>query len=165
MPVTLPCWLIRTCLALKKVMYSLKYPIICIIKRNKHHHLHIENRVQNWASMPWLHQSIHSTEFLECRGGSEFLRRNSMMALSETDFLQRHTRSEDSSEDSRYKWCILKVLPREAKKGVGRLDLEEEQPQFHPEGSLEDKLNLRVFPPQEKGAREMASVFLYPQTG
>ena len=56
------------------------------------------------------------------------------------------------------------MLPREAKKGVGRLDLEEEQPQFHPEGSLEHKLNLRVFPPQGKGAREMASVFLYPQT-
>lgn len=36
--------------------------------------------------------------------------------------------------------------------------------QFHPEGSLEHKLDCRVFPPQGKAAREMTSVFLYPQT-
>lgn len=154
MPATLPCWLTRRCLALKKVMYSLKYPIICISKRSKQTPPppYIENRVQNWASMPWLPQSIHSTEFIDCRRGSEFLRRNSMMALSETDFLQRHTRSEDS-----YRSGIFK-RGRGSKKGVGRLDLEE-QPQFHPEGSLEHKLNCRVFPPQGKAAREMASVF------
>lgn len=38
----------------------------------------------------------------------------------------------------------LESAPREARKGVGRLDLEEEQPQPDPEGSLQHKLDLRV---------------------
>lgn len=37
------------------------------------------------------------------------------------------------------------MLLREARKGGGRVDLEEEQPQPDPERSLEHKLDLRVY--------------------